>query len=283
VNEILNGVKNTNDFEFIEIFNTDPVHAVDVSRLVAAEGVNCPFSNIVLPPLGYGLMIRDYFAFTRRYGSLDPSTVLLCVFAERLGDTGENVVFTTDDDVEVTSLSFSYSAPNSNNTWPILTNGLGYTLVVSSPSSKPDLSDPNSWRHSTCMHGSPGTADPTDESLCFVESSTTAASTTEGSTSSSDESTTTEEFTGVAQSSTTASSSSSTAVSSSSSSASVSTVPVVCTEEQFRCEDGSGCIKLAWFCGSLIVICARSCLFPVNMMLVINLIFFKLPLLCLDY
>jgi hypothetical protein len=151
----------TSDFEFIEIKNVGAL-PVDLRDVRFTKGIDFDFvagSILVLSPGEFALVVRTMAAFELRYGSGLP---IAGEYApDNLSNGGENVKLSFGAGIPIHEFTYRDSDP-----WPSAADGLGYSLVLIDPASRPrpDHALPTSWRASRGLGGSPG-ADDGDFSL----------------------------------------------------------------------------------------------------------------------
>ncbi|MGB0990937.1 MAG: lamin tail domain-containing protein [Akkermansiaceae bacterium] len=150
--EQLAGFTDKDDFEFIELMNTGS-SAIDLTTLEFIQGISFNFStltNTLLDPGERILLARNSAAYAERYGS---SNIPAGNYTGRLSNDGETIVITQGGNV---LLSFDY---NDNYPWPDSADGQGASLVLINPSSNPLHGDPNNWRASSTVHGTPNSGE----------------------------------------------------------------------------------------------------------------------------
>ncbi|MFN7141541.1 MAG: lamin tail domain-containing protein, partial [Limisphaerales bacterium] len=134
--------------EFIELKNTGAT-VVDLSNCYF-EGIDYTFEpGTKVSPGAFILLVRNPASFAARY----PGVPFHGVFFGGLSIDGEKIRLKTSDGNNIFSVSYSNKSP-----WPIGANGLGYSIVNVNPGNDPD--NPENWRASTNIHGSPGADDP---------------------------------------------------------------------------------------------------------------------------
>ncbi len=141
----------SDDFEFVEIWNTSNTDSVSVAGLSLSDGVDFDFPDVSLAPHAYAVVVANLSAFRLRYGDEIP---VLGQWTGRLANGGEEIVL-SDIDGNV-HLVLEY---NDGDPWPEAADGEGGTLQwVSSetPNARPDKY--YRWRASTEFGGSPGRA-----------------------------------------------------------------------------------------------------------------------------
>jgi hypothetical protein len=92
--------------------------------------------------------VRDQIRFAERY----PHTVVAGQFSGRLDNSGERVVLRDGRGQVLSSVAY-----RPDGFWPIGADGLGYSLVFNDYHASSD--DPDAWRASTKLGGSPGAGD----------------------------------------------------------------------------------------------------------------------------
>jgi hypothetical protein len=140
-------------FEYLELRNLGPsALALDGVRLT--NGVQFAFTGsavTVLQPGASLLVVRDLAAFTARFGAV---ANLAGQFTGALDSRGE--ILRLDDAAGEKILEFEF-----NNSWYPVTDGLGFSLVVSDETTPWDLwGETTNWRPSARYGGSPGAVDP---------------------------------------------------------------------------------------------------------------------------
>jgi hypothetical protein len=136
------------EFEFIELKNTSSTSLrLDGCRL---QGIDYVFpSGTVIGPGAFHLLIANPAAFSLRY----PGVPYHGVFWKKLSNTGERISLRNSDGTTVFSCNYAAQSP-----WPLAPLLDGRSLVNHRPDGDPD--DPENWRASTHIHGSPGSDDP---------------------------------------------------------------------------------------------------------------------------
>ncbi|MBW2258643.1 MAG: PKD domain-containing protein, partial [Deltaproteobacteria bacterium] len=149
------GFVDNDDFEFIEILNVGAT-TVELSGVAITDGVLFTFGPDELPAGKSRVVVQDLAAFAFRY---QPTPV--CVVGEftdgSLSNSGEQILL--EGALGEILLDFIY-ADNAEAGWPTTPDGGGHTLEskVELLDEDTDFSDPNSWRASTVLHGTPCTA-----------------------------------------------------------------------------------------------------------------------------
>ncbi|MGI8604931.1 MAG: lamin tail domain-containing protein [Verrucomicrobiales bacterium] len=147
------------DFEFIELMNisTGPI---DLTNVRFGDGIEFDFSS--LPPsqrtLGAGariVLVENSAAFQARYGT---GVIVTGQFEGSLANGGERLALITAED---TIHDFTYDDVPA---WPAHPDGGGSSLVLIAPQTNPNPSNPENWRSSITLHGTPGGSDAIDYS-----------------------------------------------------------------------------------------------------------------------
>jgi hypothetical protein len=137
-----------NEYEFIELLNTSTL-PVNLSGH-SFDGLKYQFPpDTIVGPSNYVLLVRNAVAFTNRY----PSTSYHGIYWGALDSSGEKIRLKNSDGNNVFSVEYDNEPP-----WPLGANQRGWSLVNQNPADDPD--NPEHWRASTSVNGSPGVADP---------------------------------------------------------------------------------------------------------------------------
>jgi hypothetical protein len=145
------------EFEFIELMNVG-LSTVDFTGTQFTEGVLFDFpANFTLAPGGRCVVVRNSAAFAARYGT---GRGVVGTFGYKgadqtgLSNGGETITLAlTVNHLTTTLFSMTYddAAP-----WPITPDGGGPSLVLKTPASSVDHSNPTNWIASADLGGSPG-------------------------------------------------------------------------------------------------------------------------------
>ncbi len=155
--EIAAGYLTRGDFEYIELFNTSATDHVSLVNAHFSRGVTFTFASglgaeaLIVPPGGRVVIVDDMDAFRLRYGT---SAIIAGTYAGSLSNDGERVTLLAADGSIIQDFTYNDVEP-----WPVAADGDGYALVLVDPLSNPNLSDPNSWRSSVGIDGTPGDDD----------------------------------------------------------------------------------------------------------------------------
>lgn len=143
----------TDNFEFVELRNTEPV-AFDLGGFRLAGDMSYQFAtDSVLPALSVVVVAADPNALATRYGI----TNALGPFTGALPDSGGTVSLVNRWGAELLKVPYDDDPP-----WPTAADGGGHSLVLA----RPDYGEasPLAWKASRFAGGSPGVADPTNRS-----------------------------------------------------------------------------------------------------------------------
>jgi hypothetical protein len=144
ITEIMYNPLGGNDYEFIELHNT--ADATFNLGMMYFEGINYTFpTNATLSPGEYLVLVRNPQAFARRY----PGVVIGGVYQGSLSNKGEILVLKDAGGKIVTSVEY-----DDENGWPLSPDGRGDSLIIVDPNHDPN--NPDNWRASPDLHGSPG-------------------------------------------------------------------------------------------------------------------------------
>jgi hypothetical protein len=138
------------EFEFIELKNVGTT-PIDLTSLHLSAGVEFHFrSGATLAPGQFFVVAENQEWFTYQYGFAPDG-----IFAKKLNDRTDQI--TVQDVFSRTLFSVTYqdAAP-----WPAAADGLGYSLVLNSPSQADDPNNGAHWRASLLIGGSPGADEP---------------------------------------------------------------------------------------------------------------------------
>lgn len=142
-------------FEFVEIENVGE-ESIDLFGVEFTNGITFKFrSNSSLEPGAYGLLVANPNAFEAAYPGVDFDGVFIGALAnggEKLTVRRPGVDAQTPGGV-IASVDY-----DDNSFWPVSADGFGHSLVVSGLDG--DSDEPESWRASASVGGSPGAPDP---------------------------------------------------------------------------------------------------------------------------
>ncbi len=144
--------------EYVELLNISSTAVIDLSGLSFTAGIGYTFpGGTRLQPGARIVVIKNKVGFEAEFGSTRP--VAGGEFTGALDNAGETLTLTGANGMIVRSFAYSDDPP-----WPTLPDTHGFSLVLISPFSNPDHSDPLSWRASVQPGGTPGD----DDTMTFV-------------------------------------------------------------------------------------------------------------------
>jgi hypothetical protein len=151
--EIMYNPLGGDDYEFIELQNLGD-STIDLTGYALEEGVRFSFLPGIpaLAPGEFAVLVRNSEAFAERY----PDVLISGAYEGSLSNKGEKVIL-KDPQGEI----FIEVEYNDSNGWPISADGRGDSLNLVNQAGVPG--DPQNWRASTNLYGSPGEADPTNQ------------------------------------------------------------------------------------------------------------------------
>ena len=150
--ELAAGHTDQDDFEFIEIMNTSPTDTIDLINLSFTGGVSFNFAGSAVTELAPGeraIVVSDSSAFLGRYSGF--AHPVAGEYGGGLSNSSETVTLSVNDPTPTVLHSFTY---DDEPPWPDCGDGLGYSLVLVSPNSNPDHTDPVNWTCSEEFGGS---------------------------------------------------------------------------------------------------------------------------------
>ncbi len=136
--------------EYIELVNIGP-EAINLSLVRFTDGIDFTFAGFDLAPAAYCVVVKDTAAFEARYG---PGLPIAGRYTGSLSNAGERLELQDARGRVIHAFEF-------RDDWYTLTDGLGFSLTLSDPTT----ADPNAlgdsavWRPSTAPGGSPGAGD----------------------------------------------------------------------------------------------------------------------------
>ncbi|MGJ8642973.1 MAG: lamin tail domain-containing protein [Luteolibacter sp.] len=141
--EVDAGFTDSDQFEFIEVTNTDLSVYVDLTGVRFTNGVTYSFpASTVVAPGESVVLVSDQTAFEFRYGSVS----VIGVFTGNLRNSGETIRLEAADGSVIAEFSYGDVLP-----WPTSADGDGYSLVFIGE----DLDSATDWRSSVAVHGTP--------------------------------------------------------------------------------------------------------------------------------
>ncbi|MEZ5302330.1 MAG: lamin tail domain-containing protein [Verrucomicrobiales bacterium] len=142
------GFGNRTDFEFIELMNISG-DAIDLGGVRFADGIGFAFAEgAQLAAGGRVVLASNAAAFAMRYGFAPGGA-----FTGQLDNDGEQIVLLDAAGGAIRDFVYNDVAP-----WPEAADGGGFALELAAPQANPDHADPQNWRSSPAVGGSPGSA-----------------------------------------------------------------------------------------------------------------------------
>lgn len=153
--------------EFIEITNTNPDGALDLTNVTLSQGPQEPFvlpAGTTLAPLQSLVVAKDVDAFRAMYPDV-PANLALGPYVGNLSNQGERIKL--DDALGNTIVDFSYS---DNQLWAQAADGYGSTLELIQVGTATDqLSKYDQWQASRPLGGTPAAANSTPVGVLINE------------------------------------------------------------------------------------------------------------------
>ena len=151
--EIATGAADRRAFEFVEVTNVSAT-PINLTGVRFTAGIEFDFTGTPggsLDPGESTVVVADAAAFLARYGAgLQPSIAGTFAGLTSLANEGEFLQLTAADGSVIQRFAYDDQAP-----WPEAADGLGFTLELRDPGSRPDPSDPRHWRASLDLGGTP--------------------------------------------------------------------------------------------------------------------------------
>jgi len=136
------------DYEFIELKNAGDTE-VDLSNM-SFEGIAYSFpSGTVLPAGEFFVLVRNSTAFAEKY----PDVPIGGTYQAQLSNKGEEIILKDRQGNVLISIPY-----DDENGWPVSPDGRGDSLVFINLDGDPH--NPENWRASARLYGSPGADDP---------------------------------------------------------------------------------------------------------------------------
>jgi hypothetical protein len=142
-----------NEFEFLELINTSPIHTLNLNGTRFAEGIEFDFSNGSVAELRPGervVVVKNLDVFHSRYGG---DMLVAGEYGGALANNGELIRLV--DAAGATIQAFTYG---DSGQWPLAADGQGRTLVVADTAG--DYDSPGNWQASAVQGGTPGADEP---------------------------------------------------------------------------------------------------------------------------
>jgi hypothetical protein len=135
--------------EFIEIKNTGN-QVVNMAGVHFSDGIEYTFYyDKILNPNDFIVLVKDNPAFFKKYGFYGFDE-----YAKGLSNSGETLILSDPNNNPIYLVNYATGGE-----WPLKTNGFGYSLVPVKYNSSAGQSNPDNWRASFMVNGSPGKDD----------------------------------------------------------------------------------------------------------------------------
>jgi hypothetical protein len=147
ITEIMYNPMGGDDYEFIELKN-DGDTDVDISNM-SFEGITFSFpSGKILGAGEFIVLVQNPIAFAERY----PNVLIGGIYQAKLSNKGEEIILKDKQGNVLISVPY-----DDEHGWPVSPDGRGDSLVFINLDGDPQ--DPENWRASARLHGSPGADD----------------------------------------------------------------------------------------------------------------------------
>jgi hypothetical protein len=150
ITEVMYNPLGGDDYEFVELKNTGNSD-VELANISIDEGIRFTFPPNTLPlsPGEFMVLVSNPVSFAEQY----PDVTIGGAYEGHLSNKGEKIVLR--DAQGQTLLEFEY---NDEYGWPVSPDGRGDSLILVNQSGDPN--NPNNWRASHNLNGSPGADEP---------------------------------------------------------------------------------------------------------------------------
>ena len=139
------------DFEFIEVYNSNLAQSVNLLGMRIANGVDFEFPDFELQPNQYAVIVEDLEAFQLRYGT---SIDVIGQWNGGLSNNGETIELVDGHGVTLTQVAYGDNDP-----WSERADGIGATLELIDPAGLETLDHVGKyyrWQASSNLGGTPG-------------------------------------------------------------------------------------------------------------------------------
>ncbi|MCP4167477.1 MAG: hypothetical protein GY759_16530 [Chloroflexi bacterium] len=148
ITELMYNPPGGSDYEYIELKNVGDA-TMNLSNAYI-DGIDYRFPlDTSLSPGDFIVLIRDFLAFRE----MQPEADFHGFYTGKLANEGETITLLDAQGDVITSVSYGVA-----NGWPLSANGGGDSLVLADLQGDPD--DPQGWRASHLLYGSPGRDEP---------------------------------------------------------------------------------------------------------------------------
>lgn len=148
-NPLDEGTVSGREYEFIELKNIGS-QPLNLTQVAFGDGILYTFpTGTVLNAGEFIVLASNSTEFARRYGFAP-----FAAYVGQLDNAGEQVAIITASGDTIISFKYDNQSP-----WPEQADGSGYSLVPKNPDQLDDPGNPDNWRASYRIHGSPGVDD----------------------------------------------------------------------------------------------------------------------------
>ena len=137
-----------NDFEFLEIYNPNPIGTINLAGMQFSDGITFAFGDVDLGPGESAVIVKNTDAFQARYGS---SIRVLGMYTGSLSNSGEQVTLVDGSAQVIHDFIYDDAAP-----WAAVADGDGSSLEVINLNG--NYADAGNWLASAAIGGTPGAA-----------------------------------------------------------------------------------------------------------------------------
>jgi hypothetical protein len=144
--------------EFIELLNISDSVTLDLTGVKFTAGISFDFTGSAVTSLAPGervLLVRNRAAFESVHGNALPIAGEFADFSV-LNNDGETLKLEDASNSTIAEFRYNDALP-----WPTAPDGLGVSLILMDPASRPDPDLPGNWRSSADPHGNPNASDAT--------------------------------------------------------------------------------------------------------------------------
>jgi hypothetical protein len=152
---------NNGEYEFLELKNIG-TSSLNLTECYFSRGLEYVFpAKITLNPNEFFVLASNMIEFKNRY-KFEASDE----FEGQLDNGGETLELLSAAGDTIFSIRYNDKEP-----WPVSAGGGGYSIVPKDPNPRNDLTNPDNWRASYNIHGSPGKDDDVNSLIAGKETS----------------------------------------------------------------------------------------------------------------
>ena len=152
------------DFEFIEVYNANPLESINLLGMELSNGVTFTFPEFNLEPQSHAVVVEDIAAFELRYGT---SVDVIGQWSGSLSDRGEAIELVDGGGNRLAEIGYDDTDP-----WAARADGIGATLEFVEGDAFADttrMGKHYNWQASSNVGGTPGAAGSTQSSVVINE------------------------------------------------------------------------------------------------------------------